>query len=202
MFGLKKDVPTHVRLLVPLLGHSRQPSAHLSAHRRGVDRVLAEVMRIERTADSAANRLLASQLAEATVAMLNELTGEDFAPLREKIASHAHLGCSVATAEDLSQECAVGLTEAHVDTALLFLALENKISDPLLKAVTDWSMEAGYFLRRTAHEVGDVVPTLRIDLPRAFPDRVAPVPVVAPEPVAPVALPAQRTSNPLVRRSA
>jgi hypothetical protein len=206
VFGLKKDGGTHVRLLVPLLGHNRQPSPHLRAHRRGVDHVLAEVMRIERTADSAANRLLASQLAEATVAMLNELTGEDFAPLRDKIASHAHMGCSVATAEDLSQDCAVGLTEAHVDTALLFLALENKNADPLLKAVTDWVMEAGYFLRRTAHEVADVVPTLRVDLPRAFPDRVAPVktdaPVAAVEAPAAVPLPVQRQGKSLVRRSA
>jgi hypothetical protein len=204
MFGLKKDVPTHVRLLVPLLGHARQPSPHLKAHRAGVDRVLAEVMRIERTADSAANRLLASQLAEATVAMLSELTGSDLTPLRQKLASHAHLGCSVATAEDLSDDSAVGLTEAHVDTALLFLSLENKQSDPFLKAVTDWAMEAGYFLRRTAHEVSDVVPTLRVDLPRAFPDRVAPVapaePVAAP--AVPVELPAQRKARPLAKRSA
>lgn len=208
MFGLKKDVPTHVRLLVPLLGHARQPSPHLKAHRAGVDRVLAEVMRIERTADSAANRLLASQLAEATVATLSELTGEDLTPLREKLASHAHLGCSVAMAEDLSEDSAVGLTEAHVDTALLFLSLENKQSDPFLKAVTDWAMEAGYFLRRTAHEVSDVVPTLRVDLPRAFPDRVAPAAPVAPAPAvpaqapaAPVAVPAQRKVNQLARRA-
>ena len=89
MLGFKKDVPSHVRLLVPLLGAARQPGPHLKAHRAGVDRVLAEVMRIERTADSAANRLLASQLAEATVATLSELTGEDLTPLREKLASHA-----------------------------------------------------------------------------------------------------------------
>jgi hypothetical protein len=210
VFGLKKDIGTHIRLLVPLLGHNRTPSPHLRAHRDGVDRVLAEVMRIERTADSAANRLLASQLADATVAMLNELTGEDCSPLREKLASHAHLGCSVATAEDLSDRCAVGLTEPHVDTELLYLALENKASDPFVKAVTDWAMEAGYFLRRTAHEVSDIVPTLRVDLPRAFPDRVAPVAPVAPEvPVAtsePVALPVQRKSKSkskaLERRSA
>jgi len=67
-------------------------------------------------------------------------------------------------------------------------------------------MEAGYFLRRTAHEVADVVPTLRVDLPRAFQDRVAPVKLVAPaKPVSlpvPVAVPGQRKANPLVRRSA
>jgi hypothetical protein len=198
VFGLKKDVGTHIRLLAPELGRRREPSPHLRAHRRGVDNVLAEVMRIERTAEGAASRLLASQLSEATVALLAELTGEDFAPVREKLASHAHLGCSVATAEDLSDGCAVGLTEPHVDTALLYLELENKVSDPLLKAATDWIMEAGYYLRRTGREVADVVPTLRQDLPRLFPDRLAPAPA------APVAarFPSQRALGPVVQRSA
>lgn len=198
MFGLRKDVGTHVRLLAPELGRSRRPSPHLRAHRRGVDHVLAEVMRIERTADGAASRLLAGQLAEASVALLAELTGEDFTPHREKLAAHAHLGCSVATAEDLSDGCAVGLTEPHVDTALLYLALENKIDDALMKAVSDWMMEAGYYLRRTGREVADIVPALRQDLPRLFPERLAPDVPVAP----PVALPTQRKTHPLVRRSA
>lgn len=198
MFGLKKDVGTHVRLLAPELGRGRAPSPHLRAHRRGVDHVLAEAMRIERTADGAASRLLASQLAEATVALLGDLTGEDFTPHREKLAAHAHLGCSVATAEDLSDGCAVGLTEPHVDTALLYLALENKVTDALMKAVSDWMMEAGYYLRRTGRDVSDVVPTLRQDLPRLFPDRLAPEVPVAP----PIALPAQRRTHPMVRRSA
>lgn len=92
LFGLKKNVGTHVRLTAPELGRSRQPSPHLRAHRRGVDHVLAEVMRIERTADGAASQLLASQLAEATIALLSQLTGEDFTPHREKLAAHAHLG--------------------------------------------------------------------------------------------------------------
>lgn len=198
MFGLKKDVGTHVRLLAPEVGRSRQPSPHLRAHRRGVDHVLAEVMRIERTADGAASQLLASQLAEATIVVLGDVTGEDFTAHREKLAAHAHLGCSVATAEDLSDGCAVGLTEPHVDTALLYLALENKVSDVLLKAVSDWMMEAGYYLRRTGREVSDVVPGLRTDLPRLFPDRLAPQVPVAP----PAALPTQRKTHPLVRRSA
>ncbi len=198
MFGLKRDVGTHIRLLAPELGRTRQPSPRLRAHRRGVDHVLAEVMRIERTADGAASLLLASQLAEATVAVLGEVTGEDFTPHREKLSAHAHLGCSVATAEDLSDGCAVGLTEPHVDTALLYLALENKVTDPLMKAVTDWMMEAGYYLRRTGREVSDVVPALRQDLPRLFPSRIAPVAPV----VDPTALPAQRRAHPLVRRGA
>lgn len=198
MFGLKKHVGTHVRLLAPELGRKRQPSPHLRAHRRGVDHVLAEVMRIERTADGAASQLLASQLAEATIALLGDVTGEDFTPHREKLAAHAHLGCSVATAEDLSDGCAVGLTEPHVDTALLYLALENKVTDAVMKAVTDWMMEAGYYLRRTGREVSDVVPTLRQDLPRLFPERIAPEVPVAP----PIALPTQRKTHPLVRRSA
>lgn len=200
MFGLKKDVGTHLRLVMPELGHRREPSPHLRAHRRGVDNVLAEVMRIERTADGAASRLLASQLSEATVAVLIELTGEDFGPVREQLANHAHLGCSVATAEDLSDTCAVGLTEPHVDTALLYLALENKMADELMKAVTDWIMEAGYYLRRTSREVADVVPVLRRDLPRLFPTRIAPpVPV---RPSAPVALPSPRAEKAPAQRSA
>lgn len=201
MFGLKKDVGTHIRLGRPELGRRREPSPHLRAHRRAVDTVLAEVMRIERTADGAASRLLASQLSEATAAMLGELTGEDFTPLREKLASHAHLGCSVAIAEDLSDGCAVGLTEPHVDTALLYLSLENKVSDALLKAVTDWIMEAGYYLRRTGREAGDVVPALREDLPRLFPDRIAPdMPVAPTAPVARV-FPSQRFADQAARRS-
>lgn len=211
VFGLKKDSGTHIRLLAPELGRRREPSPHLRAHRRGVDGVLAEVMRIERTADGAGSRLLASQLSEATVTLLGELTGEDFAPVREKLASHAHLGCSVALAEDLSNGCAVGLTEPHVDTALLYLALENKVSDELMKALTDWMMEAGYYLRRTGREVVDVVPTLRQDLPRLFPMRIAPVaPVVPAAPVAPVVpvapvkvgFPTQRLANQVARRGA
>ncbi|GAA0618965.1 hypothetical protein GCM10009547_21680 [Sporichthya brevicatena] len=200
MFGLKRDIGPHVRLIAPELGRRREPSPRLRAHRHGVDNILAEVMRIERTADGAASRLLASQLAEAAVAVLTELTGEDHAPLREKLANHAHLGCSVATAEDMSDGCAVGLTEPHVDTALLYLALENKVEDELMKAVTDWMMEAGYYLRRTGREVADVVPALRNDLPRLFPQRV-----VAPAPVQPAsakpAVPAQgqrRRVNPAV----
>ncbi|HUR75565.1 MAG TPA: hypothetical protein VMZ00_14885 [Sporichthya sp.] len=199
MFGLKKDVGTHIRLLAPELGRRREPSPHLRAHRRGVDSVLAEVMRIERTAEGAASQLLASQLSEATVTLLAELTGEDFAPLREKLACHAHLGCSVATAEDLSDGCAVGLTEPHVDTALLYLALENKVADELLKALTDWMMEAGYYLRRTGREVADVVPTLRQDLPRLFPDRIAPVAPAAP---VTVMFPTQRHTQQAGRRTA
>jgi hypothetical protein len=222
VFSLKRDVGTHVRLLAPELGRRREASSHLRAHRKGVDHVLAEVMRIERTADGAASRLLASQLSEATVAVLVELTGEDFAPLREKLASHAHLGCSVALAEDMSDGCAVGLTEPHVATALLYLSLENRVDEPLLKAVTDWSMEAGYYLRRTGREVVDVVSALRSDLARLFPDRVvvpqpvtepvaqaapepAPQPVVQPalQPAAGhVALPAPRKTGQLVRRTA
>lgn len=203
VFGLKKDVGTHVRLLAPELGRTRQPSPRLRAHRRGVDHVLAEVMRIERTADGAASLLLASQLADATVTVLGELTGEDFTPHREKLSAHAHLGCSVATAEDLSDGCAVGLTEPHVDTALLYLALENKVADALLKAVTDWMMEAGYYLRRTGREVTDVVPGLRKDLPRLFPDRIAPAAAPVAQPAAvPQPLPPQRKTNALVRRSA
>ncbi len=184
------------------MGRRREPSPHLRAHRRGVDTVLAEVMRIERTADGAASRLLASQLSEATVTLLTELTGEDFAPMRDKLASHAHLGCAVAIAEDLSDGCAVGLTEPHIDTALLYLALENKVSDDLMKAVTDWTMEAGYYLRRTGREVADIVPALRQELPRLFPTRIAPV--VPAEPVAPVrtAFPAQRHAKQAGRRSA
>lgn len=210
MFSLKKDVGTHVRLMTPELGRRREPSPHLRAHRKGVDHVLAEVMRIERTADGAASRLLASQLSEATVSVLTELTGQDFAPFREKLASHAHLGCSVATAEDMSDGCAVGLTEPHIDTALLYLALENKVADPLMKAVTDWSMEAGYYLRRTGREVADVVPALRADLTRLFPDRVAPAAPAAPPvqdavagaAVEPAPLPTQRTVDSLARRGA
>ena len=202
MFGLKKDLGAHVRLLAPELGRSRLPSPRLRAHRHGVDQVLAEVMRIERTADGAASRLLASQLSEATVVLLGELTGEDFTLHREKLASHAHLGCSVATAEDLSDGCVAGLTQPHVDTALLYLALENKVSDAVMKAVTDWMMEAGYYLRRTGREVSDVVPTLRQDLPRLFPDRIAPAAPVAPPVTSPNGVPAQRQqTNPLVRRS-
>ncbi len=201
MFGLKKDAGTHVRLVAPEVGRRRAPSPHLRAHRRGVDHVLAEVMRIERTADGAASRLLASQLSEATVAVLTEATGEDFGPVREKLANHAHLGCSVATAEDLSDTCAVGLTEPHVDTALLYLALENKVADDLMKAVTDWIMEAGYYLRRTGREVVDLVPGLRQDLARLFPDRVVTpsAPAAPVVPAAPVALPFQRQGN-AVRR--
>ncbi len=205
MFGLKKDAGTHVRLVAPELGRRRQPSPHLRAHRRGVDNVLAEVMRIERTADGAASRLLASQLSEATVTLLGELTGEDFAPVREKLASHAHLGCSMALAEDLSDGCAVALTEPHVDTALLYLSLENKVSDELMKALTDWMVEAGYYLRRTGREVVDVIPTLREDLPRLFPARIAPVAPAAPvTPVGPVkvAFPTQRLANQVARRGA
>lgn len=199
MFGLKRDVGTHIRLIAPELGRRREPSPHLRAHRRGVDNVLAEVMRIERTADGAASRLLASQLSEATVTLLGELTGEDFAPVREKLANHAHLGCSVATAEDLSDGCAVGLTEPHVDTALLYLSLENKVSDELMKAVTDWMMEAGYYLGRTGREVADVIPALRQDLPRLFPDRIAPAAPVAPQTVV---FPAPRHVPQVARRSA
>lgn len=179
--GFKRDAGPHVRLSAPAVGAARVPSQRLRQHRGGVNHVLAEVQRIERTADGAASRLMASQLSEATVAILNELTGEDFTPLREKLASHAHLGCSVATAEDMSDDCAVGLTEPHVDTALLYLSLENKVADDLFKAVADWIMEAGYYLRRTARETSDVVPALRRDLPALFPARMASdvVPVAA-----------------------
>jgi hypothetical protein len=173
VMGFKKDAGPHVRLSAPAVGAARVPSQRLRRHRNGVNHVLAEVQRIERTADGAASRLMASQLSEATVAILTELTGEDFAPMREKLASHAHLGCSVATAEDLSDGCAVGLTEPHVDTALLYLSLENKVADDLLKAVSDWIMEAGYYLRRTSRETSDVVPALRRDVPVLFPARMA-----------------------------
>lgn len=182
VMGFTRDAGPHVRLVAPAVGQARVPSPRLRQHRGGVNRVLAEVQRIERTADGAASRLMASQLSEATVAILSELTGEDFAPLREKLASHAHLGSSVATAEDMSDHCAVGLTEPHVDTALLYLSLENKVADELVKAVSDWIMEAGYYLRRTSREAVEVVPALRRDLPAMFPARMAPLaaPVAAP----------------------
>ncbi len=174
MLGFKKDAGPHVRLVAPAVGQCRAPSPRLRQHRSGVNQVLAEVQRIERTADGAAGRLMASQLSEATVTILGELTGEDFGSLREKLASHAHLGYSVAVAEDMSDDCAPGLTEPHVDTALLYLTLENKVQDELFKIVSDWIMEAGYYLRRTCREAVDVVPALRRDLPAVFPARMAP----------------------------
>lgn len=192
MFGRTKDVGPHLPLHEPVLGQARVPGPKLRARRDGVHHILAEVQRIERTADGAASRLTASQLAEAAVTTLTQLTGEDFVPLRERLANHAHLGCSVATAEDLSDGCYSDLTEPHVDTALLYLALENKTADPLVKAVTDWMMEAGYYVRRTGREAADVIGHLRRALPELFPDRIL-TPAAAPASV-PVGLPAQRAS--------
>lgn len=176
----------YVRLALPMLGRTRSASTNLHAQRGGVDEVLATAVRIAHEAEDGAGAAPMTALVEAVLMVLSDQTDTEFEPHRERVAALARFGWAVGAAEDAGVHCAAGLTHPHVDTALLYLALENRVEDPMAKAVTDWVLEAAYYLRRTSQALPEVLTTLFIELPALFPSRLRPVEVVA----VPVAVPA------------
>lgn len=190
MFRVSKKAATvQVRLTAPALGRGRMPSPELHAHRDGVDRVLADAARLAYSPEAADCRAAAEVVAAAVAVVVEELTGQDLAPQHARMANLAAVGWSVAAIEDLSSGSAVGLTLAHVDTVLLFLALENHADDELVKAVSDWALEAGYYLRRTGRRVPDLLPSLCRDLIMLFPVRMLADDLVEGEAAQPVPAP-------------
>ncbi|MGQ0629582.1 MAG: hypothetical protein ACT4P1_00955 [Sporichthyaceae bacterium] len=183
-------------LALPVPGRKRVPSSDLYAQRGGVDYVLAAAALVAHDAEGGAGTAPMAALVEAVLLVLAEETDTLMERHRERLAGLARFGWAVGAGEDGGPDCVVGLTHPHVDTALLYLALENRIEDPMAKAVADWVLEAAYYLRRTSRALADVLTTLYVELPELFPSRMRPVetsPVAAGVTAATAPVPAQRS---------
>ncbi|MGQ0624570.1 MAG: hypothetical protein ACT4PP_07975 [Sporichthyaceae bacterium] len=176
------------RLARPVVGSVRSAASNLAAQRDGVDDLLAAAAWISFDAEGGAGVGPMDALVEAVLMVLQEETRVDAEPHRDRLAGLARFGWAVGAAEDAAADCVVGLTHPHVHTALLYLALENRVEDPMMKNVTDWILEAAYYQRRTSRALSDVLTTLYLDLPELFPGRLRPA---RSAPVR-VGLPAQR----------
>lgn len=188
MFGTSKKRAPYVKLPPPAVGRTRVPDPNLTKQRRRVDRMFALMQELDHEPVADSGRVMAGELADDVVRVVAGLTGENVDGQRAKLASFAHVGWSIATLEERSGESATGMTEPHAHTMLVFVALENRSDDALVKAVSDWALEAGYYLARLAETAEDllaaeradeVVAALRADLPELFPGRVTAPPVKA-----------------------
>lgn len=182
-----------VQVSEPVVGRVRVPAGDLAMQRDAVDAVLAAAVRQECGADGAAGRKVAELLADSIAVVVEELTGEALAVYRDRFAGLARFGWALAAAEDALPENVAGLTLPQVDTALLYLAMENRAADELVKAVSDWALEAGYFLGRTGRPVPVALTRLYLDLPVLFGDRMLADQVLA-ERARPAAVPSPRRS--------
>lgn len=173
----KKVAGPRLRLAAPVLGGRRMPADDLVAQRDAVDRLLAAATAIERGPEGIAARVGADLVADVAMLLIEDATGEDFAAHRSRLAGLARIGFSLAVAEDRTEGSVVGLTLPAADTALLYLALENRAgeeaADDLVKTVTDFALEAGYYVGRTNRAVPTVLAALVLGLPALFPGRMA-----------------------------